>query len=326
MKRTFNNRFEGKSLHRTFMGLAWLVGIVMLLMSCKPTVPSKYLSKSEMADILYDIHIAEAMTSVNNDAKDTAAMVTYREAVLKKHDVSLADFDSSMVYYMRHTKLMHDVYEELSDRLSDEAQSLGADVNDANRYGSLAVGDTANVWNGPSGMAFSPQVPFNYYSFDIPVDTAFHKGDKLILDFESQFIYQDGMRDGIAYLAVTFKNDSVATTNIHISSSQHYNMQLEDRDSLGIKSVKGYFLLNKGDFSSDNSSLTTLRLMFIHHIRLVRMHAAKPVAKPNDQKKDSTDQAADARSNSSMPPPRPRMAGPDKAMMPEQENLEVKRP
>ena len=325
MMRTISNIFIGCHLRKVGRGMVWDIILAMLLVACKPSVPSKYLSKSEMADVLYDLHVAEAMVSM--EPSDTAAMVTYRAAVLKKHDVSLADFDSSMVYYMRHTKLMHEVYQELSDRFTDEAQALGADVNEYSRFGAVAMGDTANVWNGPAALVFSADAAFNHYSFEIPVDTAFHKGDKLILDFESQFLYQDGMRDGIAYLAITFKNDSVATTNMHVTSSQHYNLTLEDRDSLGIKSVKGFFLLNKGDYASGSSSLTTLKLMFIHHIRLVRMHAMKPVVEKNSNQ--SADSAGKPRRP--LPPPnapRPGLAAPDKSALPPDklEKMEVSRP
>ena len=74
----------------------------------------------------------------------------------------------------------------------------------------------------------------------LKLDTAFQEGDRFRLDFESQFIFQDGMRDGIALLAVQFKNDSVAQTVIHIQSAQHYSVELADNDSLGVKCIKGY--------------------------------------------------------------------------------------
>ena len=76
-------------------------------------------------------------------------------------------------------------------------------------------------------------------------------------------------------LAVQFKNDSVAQTVIHIQSAQHYSVELADNDSLGIKCIKGYFMLNEGGFSSDAGSLTTLKLMFVNKIRLIRMHPKK---------------------------------------------------
>lgn len=266
-----------KTMNKAFVYLVLVIGLMSSFQSCKPSVPSRYLSQGKMEDILYDIHLAEAMSSTESQSGgDNVDMITYREAILKKYGVTSEDFDSSMVYYMRHTKLLHDIYVKLGDRLTAEAQSLGADVNDMNRFGNVSSGDTANVWNSSRSLVLSASAPLNYSSFSIPVDSGFHKGDRLMLDFEAQFIFQDGMRDGVAMIAVTFKNDSVASGNIRMSGSQHYSIQLEDRDSLGIKSVKGYFMLNNGDFNS-SPSLTTLKLMFLQNIKLVRMHN-RPVA------------------------------------------------
>lgn len=262
-----------KSLYKAFLGTVTMICLLVAVQSCKPSIPSQYLSKGEMTDVLYDLHLAEAMSNLSENRQDTAVMLAYREAIFKKYDITAAEFDSSMVYYMRHTKLMQDVYDKLAERLTDEAKSLGADVNEANRFGVIASGDTANVWKGAASYVLSANEPFNYASFEVPVDTSFHKADKLMLDFDSQFLYQDGMRDGIVVLAVTFANDSVASVNIRVTNSQHYSTQIEDRDSLGIKAVKGYFLLNSGDFNSGNSSYTTLRMMFIQNIRLIKLHA-----------------------------------------------------
>lgn len=260
-----------------------VVGLAFLMQSCKPSIPSQYLSKGQMEDILYDYHLAEAMARTGNPND----MLTYREAILRKHDVTSAEFDSSMVYYMRHTQLLSDIYKNLQDRMEDEAKSLGADITSLNRFGDVSQGDTANVWNESASLVFSATKPFNYHSFEIPVDSGFHKGDKLMLDFDAQFIYQDGMRDGIALMAVTFKNDSVVNTTVHISGSQHYSLQIEDRDSLGVKSVKGYFLLTNGNYSYDSGSESTLKLMFLMNIQLIRMHV-KPQPKNAAIDLDST--------------------------------------
>ena len=103
--------------------------------------------------------------------------------------------------------------------------------------------------------------------------------------------------DGL--LAVQFKKDSVAQTVIHIQSAQHYSVELADNDSLGVKCIKGYFMLNKGGFSSDAGSLTTLKLMFVNKIRLIRMHPKKVV--PVSSSAASSDSAKVDTSN--LPPP-----------------------
>lgn len=260
-----------------------LVAVMALLFcvsSCKPSLPGGILSKGKMTDILYDYHLALAMAHMDDNG-DKGQSLAYREAVLRKHDVTSAEFDSSMVYYMRHTELLEDVYKDLTDRYNNEITAMGGSAKEGGEFANLsATGDTANVWNLATSMVFMPVKPFNSTSFDIKVDSTFHKGDRLMLDFDAQFIYQDGMRNGVAMLAVQFGNDSIAQRTIMIQSTQHYSVELSDADSLGIKSVKGYFMLMNGDNGTGVSSQTTLKLMFLEHIKLIRMHPQKPVAAP----------------------------------------------
>ena len=260
-----------------------LVAVMALLFcvsSCKPSLPSGVLSKGKMTDILYDYHLALAMAHMDDNG-DKGQSLAYREAVLRKHDVTSAEFDSSMVYYMRHTELLEDVYKDLTDRYNNEITAMGGSAKEGGEFANLsATGDTANVWTLAASMVFMPVKPFNSTSFDIKVDSTFHKGDRLMLDFDAQFIYQDGMRNGVAMLAVQFGNDSIAQRTIMIQSTQHYSVELSDADSLGIKSVKGYFMLMNDDNGTGVSSQTTLKLMFLEHIKLIRMHPQKPMAAP----------------------------------------------
>lgn len=291
-----------------------LVAVMALLFcvsSCKPSLPSGVLSKGKMTDILYDYHLALAMAHMDDNG-DKGQSLAYREAVLRKHDVTSAEFDSSMVYYMRHTELLEDVYKDLTDRYNNEITAMGGSAKEGGEFANLsATGDTANVWNLATSMVFMPVKPFNSTSFDIKVDSTFHKGDRLMLDFDAQFIYQDGMRNGVAMLAVQFGNDSIAQRTIMIQSTQHYSVELSDADSLGIKSVKGYFMLMNDDNGTGVSSQTTLKLMFLEHIKLIRMHPLKPVAAPagssssassDSLRKDSASSASSSSSSSGEKP------------------------
>ena len=291
-----------------------LVAVMALLFcvsSCKPSLPSGVLSKGKMTDILYDYHLALAMAHMDDNG-DKGQSLAYREAVLRKHDVTSAEFDSSMVYYMRHTELLEDVYKDLTDRYNNEITAMGGSAKEGGEFANLsATGDTANVWNLAASMVFMPVKPFNSTSFDIKVDSTFHKGDRLMLDFDAQFIYQDGMRNGVAMLAVQFGNDSIAQRTIMIQSTQHYSVELSDADSLGIKSVKGYFMLMNDDNGTGVSSQTTLKLMFLEHIKLIRMHPQKPVAAPagsspsassDSLRKDSASSASSSSSSSGEKP------------------------
>ncbi len=240
--------------------------VVFLSVSCDHE--KSIVSSREMEDILYDYHLADAMTQQSQGGYAQNA-VAYRAAVLKKYDVTQSEFDSSMVYYMRHTDELHTIYLHVSDRMQEEADKVGA----SSSGGVTAQGDSADVWNGEKSIVLIPNEPFNLYSFDLKTDTTFHKGDLLILNFKSDFIFQDGMRDGVALLSVTLGNDSIASSVTHISSSMSSTLQIMDNDSLGIKRIRGFFLLTKND--NANSSSTTLQLMSIHNIHLIRVHPTK---------------------------------------------------
>lgn len=252
---------------------------VVMLYSCKPGIPSDVIGKSKMEDILYDYHIALAAASQQGAdyAVDNRA---YTAAVLKKYDVTENDFEHSMQYYSRHIELLNDIYKDLAERLENEADEIGASMNETSKFGSLSAGDTIDVWNGNRAFVLSVQTPFNLQSFDFKVDTTFHKGDRVMLDFESQFIFQDGVRDGLVMLAVTFGNDSVAQMTQSVNNSQPYSLSIDDRDSLGFKSIRGFFILNRGDNGGMPTSLTTLKLMLVKDIHLYRMHM-KPLPNTN---------------------------------------------
>ena len=257
--------------HKLFFVIAIFATCLVLGCSDKDDL---IISKSEMEDILYDYHLADAMAQQADGGYEKNA-IEYRAAVLKKYNVTQEKFDTSMVYYMRRTDELHDMYQHIADRMQQEAGKLGADA----AGGISAAGDSANVWNGEKTMVLIPNQPYNLYSFDLKTDTTFHKGDRLILSFKSDFIFQDGMRDGIAYLAVVLKNDSVVTRNNHLSSSMQTSIQIDDNDSLGIKEIKGFFMLAKNN--DMNASSTTLQLMSIHDIQLIRVHPKKQAGQPS---------------------------------------------
>lgn len=226
------------------------------------------ISASDMEDILYDYHLADGIASESKGGFDKNVL-EYRAAVLKKYGVTQEKFDTSMVYYMRHTDELYAIYQHISDRMQDDARNLGANTSAS----VTSAGDSANVWNGMKTVVLMPYQPYNLYNFKLKTDSTFHKGDKLILTFKSNFIFQDGMRDGIAMLAIVFGNDSVVSRVSHISSNMKTTLQLDDNDSLGIKVIRGFFTLSKSN--DNNSSSTTLQLMNIESIQLIRVHTKK---------------------------------------------------
>lgn len=276
---------------RKIMLRVCMAAMAMLLAACKADVPSEYLSVGEMEDILYDYHLAEAIA--REQSKDSAALISYKANILKKHGVTEAELNASLLYYTRHTELLKRVYRSLADRFSDEAIAQGASADEVSRFGQVASSvDTADVWTGRRALLLFPNESLNSYSFRIKADTAYHKGDAVMLDFHTRFLYQDGMRSATAVLAVKHGNDSVTKKTVHISTTSHFHLQIDDTERIGIKEVSGLFILNT---DKANSNATTLKMAAVSDIRLIRMHVG-------EDKKAEEDGAA---RKDSVPAPQP---------------------
>ncbi len=263
--------------------LRWLAAclvlfITVVLTGCKPGIPGRYLQMDEMVDILYDYHVADGMVQTNFDSPDSVAMRAYRISILKNHGVTQADFDSSMIYYTRHTRLLQKVYDKIADRLDREAVERGGQAGFTNLTENA---DTTNVWKRSTAFVLSPYLATNRMSFEIKADSSYHEGDRMVLDFDAQFLYQDGMRDALVVLAITYANDSVEYVNNSISTSSHYHMQIMNEGRLAIKSVRGFWMLSS-DRAMPTSSATTFKLFIVSNVRLVKMHVTESVKKPED--------------------------------------------
>ena len=252
--------------------------MTVVLTGCKPGIPGRYLQMDEMVDILYDYHVADGMVQTNFDSPDSVAMRAYRISILKNHGVTQADFDSSMVYYTRHTRLLQKVYDKIADRLDREAVERGGQAGFTDLTENA---DTTNVWKRSTAFVLSPYLATNRMSFEIKADSSFHEGDRMVLDFDAQFLYQDGMRDALVVLAITYANDSVEYVNNSISTSSHYHMQIMNEGRLAIKSVRGFWMLSS-DRAMPTSSATTFKLFIVSNVRLVKMHVPEPVKKHED--------------------------------------------
>lgn len=279
--------------------LAWAV--IVLVASCKPSVSSDIIPPDDMEDLLYDYHLADAMARQAKGNYDQN-LIAYHAAVLKKHGVTTADFDSSMVYYMRHATQLHDIYENIAERMGKDAQALGSSVsvNGGNGEYNTASGDTIDLWKGPRSLVLIPNRPYNLYSFHYKPDAKAQKGDDYVLSVHSNFIFQDGMRDGIITLALVYSNDSVASRVMHVSSSLDQQVVLTDADSIGVKEIRGYFMLNRNN--QQNSSSTTLQLVSFDQIHLLRCHrkVVKPAGQPALEQKTDTSKPQSVRVRDSL--------------------------
>jgi hypothetical protein len=94
----------------------------MVLMACtdENKVPENLLQPAKMAEILENLHLAEAYVNSNFQYSDSSKFVYKRleDSILKAQGTQLAVFDSSMRFYQKNIKLLDEVYAMTVDSLS----------------------------------------------------------------------------------------------------------------------------------------------------------------------------------------------------------------
>ena len=88
----------------------YVILLVLMTVGCKPKVPSELVQPDDLEDILYEYHLAQSMARNEHTLDASYNQTKYFLAVLEKHHVSEAVFDSSLVYYYTHAERLKEIY------------------------------------------------------------------------------------------------------------------------------------------------------------------------------------------------------------------------
>lgn len=245
-----------------------LILALILLAACDDR-PKDVLSRGKMEDVLYDYHIMQGIINQLPDNEREAKAEDYINAVYAKHGITEAQFDSSIVYYNRHSKELHKIYTNLKERYSivnDEIQLVNGN-NDMMAIFATG-GDTTNLWNSARLLTLRNKNLLNKESFTILADTSFRRSDQFILTLTPVFIkerredYDIALYVGLSVLYTSGKH--VGTTRV-INNDGLQQLTLQTSTDDDIKSLTGFFYYR--------GKKTMRNLCLIDNISLVRMHA-----------------------------------------------------
>jgi len=248
--------------------LPFLALIMLLLMACDNR-PKDVLSRGKMEDVLYDYHIMQGIIDELPTEEREKKAQDYINAVFVKHNITEAQFDSSIVYYNRHTKELHKIYSNLKERYTAVNEEIQL-VNGNNDMMAVFAtgGDTTNLWNSAKLLTLRNKDLLNKESFTIHADTSFRRQDQFILTLSPIFIkegrddYDINLHVG---LSVLYTNGKHIGTSRVINGNGTQQLTLQTSKDEDIKSVTGFFYY-KGKKSTRN-------LCLIDNISLIRMHA-----------------------------------------------------
>ena len=154
--------------------IQWYYSVILLafgLTACQVKRPDTVISDAKMENVLYDFHIAKAMGE-EVPYSESYKRVLYIESVYRKHGITQADFDTSMVWYARHPDALTKVYEKVNQRLKAERDGINhlIALRD-NKPKESSPGDSIDVWRGRHIYYLTGTPMDNKLTFTLPSDT-----------------------------------------------------------------------------------------------------------------------------------------------------------
>lgn len=254
-------------MRKLWCKMLWVAVGSILLPACKNRVPSEYIQPDELEDLLYDYHIAQAMAEDGRGDSVNFKRYSYVQAVFAKHEVTEAEFDSSMVWYSSHASHLNDIYKRLKERYSEHVSALGTSTGENDVFAHLdAQGDTANIWQRRTFHVLKPEQTKDRLLFSMEGDTTFRKGDELLWRFEARHISRGRQNEAYAGFYVEFDNDSTMGVTRRVYSNDRMELRVKGDTAHAIREVGG-FVYFKG--SPDDSEP---RLLVLSDMMLIRFH------------------------------------------------------
>ena len=242
--------------------------MVVTLLSCDKA-PRGIIPESDMVDLVADLHKADAyIDNYPSQFPDDSTKMLLKQSIFKKHGVTQADYDTSLVWYAHNMDVYTDVYRRVINQLKNDYSNGGKKgyVASANEDGTSRLaqpyhsvsGDSADLWT-MSRMWVLPQgLKAGYIPFDYSTDKEHRNGDCYELKYKS--ISTAGAIS--ALLAVDYSDGG--TSYVHRSStSSGWNRIVVHSDSMRtVSRIYGYF----------NYKLMPLGISYLDSVQIIRTH------------------------------------------------------
>jgi hypothetical protein len=242
--------------------------LVLVISSCKVKHPKEILSETQMENLLYDYHMAKAMSEeLPNDERYKRSL--YIDYVFQKHKTTEAMFDTSMIWYTRHTEMLFKIYEKINKHLKAEQRGIDQLIALRDKKPvTSAAGDSIDVWAWQRVYYLTGYPLNNKITFTLPSDNNFQKQDSLVWGARYRFFGKgsDSVNVAVMSLQIKYSNDSVVSDTKKVLKSVGEYIGLKS-DTLGdIKEVKGFIYFSPKDTLKKSLLIDSLVLMRYHRV------------------------------------------------------------
>lgn len=110
-----------KDYLKTLYLIPYTLYLVFLLCSCgqeTEKIPSDILSKEKMAQVITDIHIAEAETHLLTFPDSSSNEKISFLKIFEKHHITKEQYETSLSFYIDHPEMLNEIYQKVLNELS----------------------------------------------------------------------------------------------------------------------------------------------------------------------------------------------------------------
>lgn len=271
------------SLVKSKIVISLAILIFSLLTACTVGVPSNVIQPKKMENLLYDYHLMQSMANELTSSEQYKRKL-YEQYVFDKYHVSEAEFDSSLVWYMRHTRELEVIYKNLTKRLTNQREALANHIPPYERVKTISpVGDTVNVWDDFRLMRLTTSPIANKLTFELKSDSNYHMRDSLVWKMSVYYLGDTTKAQAVMALTMLMDKDTIGKS-INITHSGTYNLSLACDSNYKLKNIYGhvyYYLNHQGQSINDShypdDKVLPVEDLLLSDIELMRYHRKEVV-------------------------------------------------
>ena len=254
----------------------WIILVgASLMTSCGNSMPKEVIPPAKMEKVLYDYHLALGISSRLPSSEDYKKQA-FKNYLFKKHDITSAQFDSSMVWYTRNSYELSKIYQNLDKRFSREKTKLTSILQERHIDITTQPGDTVNIWHYYPVYWLTDAPMNNKFTFSMNADTNFWVKDAFAWNADITFLNASRVTMG---LNIRYQNDSVTGKTIAMTQPGSHTLYVP-ADSLNeIKDINGFIYVDKDSVHQTPNVL-------ISNISLIKYHQNKDTTAPKAETKD----------------------------------------